>query len=72
MNETVELFRCTECGKLSVSQGWLAAHVDAKHRGFTRFNIQPPVGPRAPGQASEIDRHIERIEAEIVDTEVLA
>lgn len=71
MTESVELFRCTECGKLSVSHGWLAAHVDSNHRGYTRLGIQPPIGKRAPGNAEATDRKIERLEAEVVDSEVM-
>lgn len=35
------LFRCTECGYVSLSLGGLHGHVE-KHRGYTRFNIQLP------------------------------
>lgn len=37
------LYRCTECGKLSVSVGWLHAHIEAKHTGFGPFNIVPDI-----------------------------
>jgi len=32
----IELYRCTECGKLSVSLGWLHGHIE-KHRPIWRF-----------------------------------
>ncbi|WP_222913507.1 hypothetical protein [Natrinema sp. SYSU A 869] len=35
------LFRCTECGRTSMSLGSIHAHCE-KHRGYTRFNIQLP------------------------------
>lgn len=35
------IYRCTECGKTSVSVGWLHAHIEAKHTGFGPFNIIP-------------------------------
>jgi len=38
---TYRLYRCTECGKISVSLGWLHAHIEAKHTGFGPFNIIP-------------------------------
>ncbi|UXF51005.1 MAG: hypothetical protein HQRvContig04_44 [Haloquadratum phage sp.] len=43
MSETndVVLYRCTECGKESVSMGWLHAHIEAKHTGFGPFNLIP-------------------------------
>jgi len=37
--EDIVVYRCTECGKTSVSLGWLHAHVE-KHRGF--FGIPLP------------------------------
>jgi hypothetical protein len=43
MSETNDmiLYRCTECGKESVSVGWLHAHIEAKHTGFGPFNLIP-------------------------------
>ena len=35
------LFRCTECGYISLSLGGLHVHIES-HRGYTRFNIQLP------------------------------
>lgn len=43
--EPLTLYRCTECGKLSVSIGWLHAHIDGKHRGWGPFNLLPPIWP---------------------------
>jgi hypothetical protein len=42
------LFRCRECGHLSLSLGSLHAHIE-KHRGFTRFNLQLPFTKTSPG-----------------------
>lgn len=38
-DEEIVVYRCTECGKTSVSIGWLHAHVE-RHRGF--FGLQLP------------------------------
>lgn len=35
-----ELYRCTECGKLSVSLGWIHGHIE-KHQGIGPFNLIP-------------------------------
>lgn len=32
----IELYRCTECGKLSTSLGWLHGHIE-KHRPIWKF-----------------------------------
>lgn len=37
--EPIEFYRCTECGKTSVSIGWLHAHIES-HRGL--FGLQWP------------------------------
>lgn len=34
----IVLYRCTECGKVSVSIGWLHAHAE-KHRGLFGFQL---------------------------------
>jgi len=39
--DAVVVYRCTECGKESVSVGWLHAHIEAKHTGFGPFNLLP-------------------------------
>lgn len=41
MKDAVVIYRCTECGKQSVSVGWLHAHIEAKHTGFGPFNLIP-------------------------------
>lgn len=38
-HDELVIYRCAECGKTSVSLGWLHAHVE-KHRGF--FGLQLP------------------------------
>lgn len=38
--EELLIYRCTECGKVSVSIGWLHAHIE-KHHGFGPWNIIP-------------------------------
>lgn len=53
----VVLYRCTECGKESVSVGWLHAHIEAKHTGFGPFNLIP--NPFALGN---FDRDMEKTE----------
>ena len=32
----IEIYRCTECGKISVSLGWLHGHIE-KHRPIWKF-----------------------------------
>lgn len=32
-DDPIELYRCTECGKLSVDLGWLHGHIEG-HRGY--------------------------------------
>lgn len=52
------LFRCTECGYISMSLGWLHAHIE-KHRGYTRFNIQLPLTKTS---VANVDQLMERTE----------
>lgn len=55
----IELYRCTECGKLSVSVGWLHAHIE-KHRPVWKF-----------WQSGDPDFLVERTEVlEVTDYEV--
>lgn len=42
-SETFELYRCKKCGKVSVSIGWLHAHIE-KHLGFFGFRLPWNVG----------------------------
>lgn len=63
-NETMsgtafQLYRCKDCGKVSVSLGWLHGHIDAKHRGYTRLRIQIPFTKTSPG---DFRRLMERTE----------
>lgn len=44
MAEEIELYRCTECGKASVSIGYLHAHIEG-HLGWGPFNMLPPPFP---------------------------
>lgn len=42
MSEGIEkIYRCTECGKVSVSLGWLHGHIEGRHHGFGPWNIIP-------------------------------
>ena len=43
------LFRCTECGYMSMSLGLFHAHCE-QHRGYTRFGIQVPFTKTSPGR----------------------
>jgi hypothetical protein len=43
-NDTIELYRCTECGKLSVSLGWLHSHIE-RHLGWGPWKMLPPPLP---------------------------
>lgn len=69
------LFRCTECGYVSLSIGGLHGHVE-KHRGYTRFNIQVPFTKTAMANVDRLMEYTEvlRVEktSEISLTEVEA
>lgn len=45
-DEEIVLFRCTKCGKLSVSIGWLHGHIE-RHQGLGPWNTFP--APRKIG-----------------------
>jgi transcription initiation factor TFIIIB Brf1 subunit/transcription initiation factor TFIIB len=60
--ETVELYRCTECGKLSVSLGYLHGHAE-KHRGWGPFGLLPAIS----GDADALMEYTEVLEAEITN-----
>jgi len=42
------VFRCSECGYVSVSLGEVHGHIE-RHRGYTRFGIQLPFTAESPG-----------------------
>ena len=67
MTETIELYRCKDCGETYPDHGSIAAHVDAKHRGYTRLGIQLPFTKTSPGNAEKIMKHIEQLECEVTD-----
>lgn len=52
------LFRCTECGYVSLSLGWLHGHIE-RHRGYTRFGIQLPLTKTSPGNVDELMKRTE-------------
>jgi hypothetical protein len=55
-SEEIELYRCTECGKISVSRGYLHGHIE-KHQGFGPFNIIPD--PRKTANPDALDEKTE-------------
>jgi len=57
------LFRCTECGYVSLSLGWLHAHIE-RHRGYTRVGIQIPFTKTA---MADVDRLMDRTEVLLVE-----
>jgi hypothetical protein len=61
----VVVYRCTECGKESVSVGWLHAHIEAKHTGFGPFNLIP--NPFAIGNSDRDMKMTEVLRAEDPD-----
>ena len=64
MTETdIVIYRCTECGKISVSLGWLHGHVE-KHRGYTRFGIQLPLTKTSPGDFGRLMEYTEVLRVE--------
>lgn len=60
--ETFYLYRCTECGKLSVSLGYLHGHAE-KHRGWGPWNLLPAI----PGDEAALMELTEVLEAEVTD-----
>ena len=56
-----QLYRCTECGKVSVSLGWIHGHAE-KHNGLGPFNIIPD--PRRTANPDALNEFIEVIEVE--------
>lgn len=69
VDETV-IYRCTECGKTSVSLGWLHGHCE-RHRGF--FGLQLPwrIGDfDALMEYTEVLRVDEYTEVELEEVEV--
>lgn len=63
----ITLYRCTECGKLSVSRGYLHGHIE-KHQGFGPFNIIPD--PRKTANPDALDEKTEVLE--VTSYEVVA
>lgn len=61
LRETLEVYRCTECGKVSASEGWLSVHA-ARHYGWGPFGLLPPLG-----NTVVLSEYIEVLEVEIVD-----
>jgi hypothetical protein len=59
----IVLFRCIECGYVSLSLGWLHGHAE-RHRGYTRFNIQLPFTRTSPG---DFEALMERTEVLVVE-----
>jgi len=52
------IYRCTQCGKLSVSLGWLHGHIE-KHQGFGPFNLIPD--PRKMANPDALNEKTEAI-----------
>lgn len=55
-----ELYRCTECGKLSVSLGWIHGHIE-KHRGYFGW-LQIPFTKTSPANVPELMKRTEVIQ----------
>lgn len=66
VGERVELYQCTECGKIDSNLGWLHAHIDAKHRGWGPWNIIPS---GIPGNGRALMEYTDVLEAEVVGAE---
>lgn len=52
------VFRCSECGFVSLSLGRLHAHIEG-HRGYTRFGFQIPFTKTAPANMDELMKRTE-------------
>lgn len=57
-DDSLVLFRCTECGYTSLSLGGTHGHIE-KHRGYTRFNIGIPFTKTSPGNFGELMKRTE-------------
>lgn len=60
----ITLYRCTECGKLSVSIGYLHGHIEG-HRGWGPFNILPPLPTGNPDRLMEYTETIHVTDYEV-------
>jgi hypothetical protein len=60
--DTITLYRCSECGYLSTSYGWMHGHAE-KHRGWGPFNALPPL----LGNAEKLDGFVEELTVVVVD-----
>lgn len=57
------LYECVECGKVSVSIGWLHAHIE-RHLGWGPFNMLPPPFPGNYKALNKLTREIRVTEYE--------
>jgi hypothetical protein len=64
------LFRCTECGYISLSLGGLHGHIES-HRGYTRFNIPIPFTKTSPGNVDRLMEYTEILRVEETEEIVL-
>lgn len=67
-NGKLVIFRCSECGAVSVSLGWIHGHIE-KHRGYTRFKIPIPFTRESPANVDEL---MKRTEILVVEDHSLA
>ena len=61
--------RCTECGKTSVSIGWLHAHIEAAHTGFGPWNVLPDPRPARRDGRGEYTELLRIEDTTVVDRE---
>jgi|APHM01.1.fsa_nt_gi hypothetical protein len=54
----IVLFRCSECGYLSLSLGQTHAHIET-HRGCSRFNIKLPFTKTAIADTDQLMKYTE-------------
>lgn len=54
----IVLFRCIECGYVSLSLGATHGHIE-EHRGYTRFNISVPFTKESMANVDELMKRTE-------------
>jgi hypothetical protein len=64
------VFRCSECGFISMSLGSLHGHIEG-HRGYTRLNVQIPFTKTAPARRDELMKRTEVLRVTETETTTL-
>jgi len=65
-DETLTLYRCTECGKLSVSLGYIHGHAEEHNPGWGPFGLFPH--PKRTGNTDVLDEFVEELTVSVEKT----